>query len=185
VIFKVGNITKKSKIIKKSLNPVWNETFELSLTPECLKGDATLFIECWDHDTITNDDFMGALSISLKKLSNDFTYQFSEKLLKTESGSLEFEIRPQNFKYLEYGSLVVDSKLIKDKLVQSSKFQNCGQNAINYMAKVLSNSYLLKEKYLTTSWVDSITVQKELYESLDLDGDLDAFLLSVASQESE
>jgi hypothetical protein len=143
-----------------------------------------LFIECWDHDTLSKDDFMGALNISLKKLSNDFTYQFSEKLLKTESGSLDFEIRPQNFKYLEYGSLIIDSKFIKDKLSQSSKFQNAGKNTINYMSKVLSNSYMLKEKYLTTSWVDSITVQKEIYQSLDLEGDLESFLLS-GIQESE
>jgi len=50
----------KTKIKYNTLNPVWDEDFTL-LATTCRKR--ILDIECWDHDTLCKDEFMGEISI--------------------------------------------------------------------------------------------------------------------------
>ena len=111
---------------------------------------------------------MGSISISLKKLKNNETYKYSEKLLEVECGLLEFEITPRNFEVLSYGTFRTEPTVVLEKLENSTKHQNSSTNTKSYLAKTLSNSMLLKDKYLSLNWTDSISVQKSVYESLDL-----------------
>eukprot|EP01080_Neovahlkampfia_damariscottae_P009489 gene9489-1695_t len=171
ITFKAGESKKKSRIVKKNLNPIWDQKIILPVSPKHLKRHGTLTIECWDHDLISKDDFMGSLSISLKKLKNNVTYKYSEKLLEVESGLLEFEITPKNFEVLSYGTFREEPTAILEKLNNSLHHQNSSSSTKNYLAKTLSNSLLLKEKYLSMTWTDSISVHKSVYESLDLNMD--------------
>lgn len=48
----------KTKVIPKTLNPVWNELFLLDMR------DGDLVVEVWDHDMIGSNDFLGYATIT-------------------------------------------------------------------------------------------------------------------------
>ncbi|PIA53735.1 hypothetical protein AQUCO_00900368v1 [Aquilegia coerulea] len=64
VILTLGNQTMKTKVIRSSLNPVWNESLMLSI-PEPIPP---LKVQVYDKDTFTTDDFMGDAEIDIQPL---------------------------------------------------------------------------------------------------------------------
>ena len=102
----------KSKVIKKTLNPVWNHTYEkIEFNPQmCNKLD----IEIFDYDTFGKDDLIGKASINLDWMKTEgqntfdqwipLTVTTKDKRTKTtqtiQKGSVHVQIkvlyRPQN-----------------------------------------------------------------------------------------
>jgi hypothetical protein len=63
-----GYTQLKSEVIKKNLNPTWNDA---ALTVP--KNGEDLIIEVWDHDTFTSDDFMGYIQMKLPSSVGTFS----------------------------------------------------------------------------------------------------------------
>ncbi|KAF8985000.1 hypothetical protein BGZ46_006290 [Entomortierella lignicola] len=63
----IGGQSFTTNIIPKTLNPVWNATFEFSVEPQSMPDQVNLMF--WDKDWFSRDDFMGAVNIPFEESS--------------------------------------------------------------------------------------------------------------------
>eukprot|EP00045_Choanoeca_perplexa_P007401 m.66562 g.66562 ORF g.66562 m.66562 type:complete len:636 (-) comp14062_c0_seq1:135-2042(-) len=64
---------QKTKVVKKSLNPEWNEKFTWKFSADTNLNGRYLSVEIWDWDRITRNDFMGAMAFELSELQDPDT----------------------------------------------------------------------------------------------------------------
>lgn len=57
-----------TRVITDDLNPIWEETAALLVTPAIIKADEQLSVELWDSDRHTADDIVGKVELSMQKL---------------------------------------------------------------------------------------------------------------------
>ncbi|KAL1969495.1 hypothetical protein VTN77DRAFT_8933 [Rasamsonia byssochlamydoides] len=57
-----------TRVITDELNPVWEESAALIVTPELIKADEQLSVELWDSDRNTADDIVGKVELSMQKM---------------------------------------------------------------------------------------------------------------------
>lgn len=91
----------KSKTIKKTVNPVFNEVFVLGKNVDLLEieNQAILKLMVYDSDTFSSEE-MGKIEIDLKEINQEtsltrkwFTIEKSEKMKKSVSGSILLEFQ--------------------------------------------------------------------------------------------
>ncbi|KAI4155871.1 MAG: hypothetical protein LQ340_000701 [Diploschistes diacapsis] len=57
-----------TRVITDDLNPLFEETCAILVTPEVIKADEQLSVELWDSDRNTADDIVGKVELSIQKL---------------------------------------------------------------------------------------------------------------------
>src|ERR1700761_2479257 len=78
-----------TRVITDDLNPVWEETAALLVTPELIKADENLSVELWDSDRHSADDIVGKIELSIQKMIQHpgKMYPQISKLAGTQQGS--------------------------------------------------------------------------------------------------
>ncbi|XP_018301348.1 multiple C2 and transmembrane domain-containing protein 1 isoform X2 [Mycetomoellerius zeteki] len=83
VKFRLGTEKYKSKVVNKTLNPIWLEQFDLHLYEDPYLGQE-LEVTVWDRDRSHQDDLMGKTVIDLATLERETTHRLWREL---EDGS--------------------------------------------------------------------------------------------------
>jgi len=81
---------QKTKIVKKSLDPVWNEKFTWKFSSTSETTSKRLHVAVWDWDRVTRNDFMGAMSFTLKELLDEDTVKRGWFILLDEEQGAHF-----------------------------------------------------------------------------------------------
>ena len=78
-----------TRVITDDLNPIWEETAALLVTPEVIKADEQLSVELWDSDRSSADDIVGKVELSMQELIQHPGQMYPQisKLSGLESGS--------------------------------------------------------------------------------------------------
>lgn len=86
---KYGKPMYCTRVITNDLNPIWEESAALLVTPELIKANENLSIELWDSDRNTADDIVGKVEIPLREMLNHPGKMFPQvsKLQGLDSGS--------------------------------------------------------------------------------------------------
>jgi ankyrin repeat protein/tetratricopeptide (TPR) repeat protein len=61
-----GSTEHKTKVVKKTLSPTWNENFNFAVESE---DSDVLIVECYDYDMVGSHDFIGSVEIKPKELN--------------------------------------------------------------------------------------------------------------------
>lgn len=65
---KYGKPMYCTRVIQDDLNPIWEETCAILVTPDLIKVDEQLSVELWDSDRSTADDVVGKVELSMQKM---------------------------------------------------------------------------------------------------------------------
>ncbi|KKK20066.1 hypothetical protein ARAM_003607 [Aspergillus rambellii] len=65
---KYGKPMYCTRVITDDLNPVWEETAALLVTPELIKANENLSVELWDSDRHTADDIVGKVELPIREM---------------------------------------------------------------------------------------------------------------------
>ncbi|GAM89480.1 hypothetical protein ANO11243_075190 [Dothideomycetidae sp. 11243] len=86
---KYGKPMYCTRVITDDLNPLWEETAALLVTPELIKADENLSVELWDSDRHSADDVVGKVELSMQKMIQHpgKMYPQVSKLAGTSEGS--------------------------------------------------------------------------------------------------
>jgi hypothetical protein len=86
---KYGKPMYCTRVITDDLNPIWEETAALLVTPELIKADENLSVELWDSDRHSADDIVGKVELSMQKMIQHpgKMYPQVSKLAGMEAGS--------------------------------------------------------------------------------------------------
>ncbi|OQO07691.1 hypothetical protein B0A48_07388 [Cryoendolithus antarcticus] len=68
---KFGKPLWSTRLLTDEMEPVWEETVYLLITPEQLNVDERLRVQLWDSDRLTADDDLGRIEVDLKTLMRD------------------------------------------------------------------------------------------------------------------
>ncbi|KAI9804568.1 MAG: hypothetical protein M1833_006641 [Piccolia ochrophora] len=65
---KYGKPMYCTRVITDCLDPVWEETAAVLVTPDLIKADEQLSVELWDSDRSSADDIVGKVELSMQKM---------------------------------------------------------------------------------------------------------------------
>ncbi|POR37489.1 hypothetical protein TPAR_02309 [Tolypocladium paradoxum] len=68
---KFGKVLWSTRVLMSEMEPCWDETCFVLVTPEELNIDERLRVQLWDSDRFTADDDLGRIEVPLKELMTD------------------------------------------------------------------------------------------------------------------
>ncbi|KAJ7970269.1 Protein C2-DOMAIN ABA-RELATED like [Quillaja saponaria] len=120
VVVKMGKQKLKTRVVKKDVNPEWNEDLTLSVTDPNLPVKLTVY----DHDTFSMDDKMGDAEFEIKS----YIEALKMNLENLPSGTVISRVQPSRKNCLAEESCITweSNKIIQD-LVLRLRNVECGE----------------------------------------------------------
>ncbi|GBG26699.1 Synaptotagmin 1 [Hondaea fermentalgiana] len=69
-VIKCERVKKKTRVLKRTLNPTWDESFTFAVSSKAKK----IVIECYDKDTFKFDDALGKIEMEFSALEQEANY---------------------------------------------------------------------------------------------------------------
>ncbi|GAA0169692.1 hypothetical protein LIER_24118 [Lithospermum erythrorhizon] len=120
VVVKMGKQKLKTRVVKKDINPEWNEDLTLSVSDP----NAPVKLTVYDHDTFSMDDKMGDAEFDIRP----FIESLKMILNGLPSGTVITRVQPSRQNCLAEESSVkwVDGKIIQDLSLRLRNVE-CGE----------------------------------------------------------
>ncbi|KAF3437179.1 hypothetical protein FNV43_RR19932 [Rhamnella rubrinervis] len=120
VVVKMGKQKLKTRVIKKDVNPEWNEDLTLSVLDPSLPVKLTVY----DHDTFSLDDKMGDAEIDIKP----YVEALKMNLQDLPSGTIVTRIQPSRQNCLaEESSIIWNGEKVVQDLCLRLRNVECGE----------------------------------------------------------
>ena len=120
VVVKMGKQKLKTRVIRKDINPVWNEDLTLSVSDPNLPVRLTVY----DHDTFSMDDKMGNADFNIKTFIEGLRMQLED----LPSGTVITRVQPCRKNCLAEESCVTwrDGRVVQDVCLRLKNVE-CGE----------------------------------------------------------
>ncbi|XP_027339966.1 protein C2-DOMAIN ABA-RELATED 4-like [Abrus precatorius] len=120
VVVKMGKQRLKTRVIKKDVNPEWNEDLTLSVTDHL----HSIVLTVYDHDTFTKDDKMGDAELDI----SPYIEALKMNLEDLPTGTIITRIQPSRQNCLAEESCITfnDGKVVQD-VVLRLRHVECGE----------------------------------------------------------
>eukprot|EP01094_Clydonella_sp_ATCC50884_P029028 TRINITY_DN892_c0_g1_i1.p1 TRINITY_DN892_c0_g1~~TRINITY_DN892_c0_g1_i1.p1 ORF type:complete len:569 (-),score=165.69 TRINITY_DN892_c0_g1_i1:308-2014(-) len=125
-----GSQAFQTKVVKKNLNPTWNETF---CVPVGDPAKDKLVLRAYDKDLLKKDK-LGSLEIPLQDLVKDQEDCRWRKLVNIESGELEVGITPRHFGTTVASTGSASNSSTHESGAASPNFHASGQGSAAHMS---------------------------------------------------
>merc|ERR1712227_787871 len=113
----------KTSVIKKDLNPSWNESLTLLISDSYLSN--RLLVEVWDWDRLNTNDFMGSMSFGISELKKNSADGWYKLLSKEEGEAFHIPIEYSDDKNAEIqqkmAEMNLNEKMKNTKISKKSK----------------------------------------------------------------
>ncbi|GMI76572.1 homolog of OsGAP1, C2-domain ABA-related, C2 domain, Arabidopsis thaliana C2 domain [Hibiscus trionum] len=122
VVVKMGKQRLKTRMIKRDVNPEWNDELTLSVTDPNIPITLTVY----DHDTFTFDDKMGNAEFEVKSYIE--ALKKYTNLQEIPNGTVLARLQPTSSNCLAEESLIYlkDGKILQDLVIRLENVE-CGE----------------------------------------------------------
>jgi hypothetical protein len=127
---KFGKALWSTRLLTNEMNPVWEETAYLLVTPQEINVDERLRVQLWDSDRFTADDDLGRIEVDLKHL------------MKSEETNGTMHKRCDGFRALKKGQEMPGKLEWQVGYFSKTRIQDCQLKAQTYDPEIRTMAQL-------------------------------------------